>query len=232
MAMKDALASKYRRVQCSRMKEAGTCDNRRAYAVEPIERRVIENLQQHLRDPRAIERFVLTYHAERKRLAGAESGRRSGMEKRLGEVTRELDRSVTSLVKGLVPPEAIGPRITQLTAERKALESDLQAKSEDKIVALHPTALKHYLSAVDELAAQLIGRAADSSQESPKALRELVDSVVIHMRPGEPDIEIRGRLAALAGTTIFPQAKIVGLSLVAEERYTAKPQPLFSLWAA
>jgi site-specific DNA recombinase len=232
MAIKDARDSKYRRVQCSRMKEAGTCDNRRAYAVEPIERRVIEHLRTHLRDPRAIERFLTTYRAERKRLAIAEGSRRGAMERRLGEVKRELNRTISSLIKGLVPAEAIGPHITQLNAERKALEASLEAAVADKIVALHPAAIARYLAAVDDLAADLSVRAIDTTQESPKALRELIDSVLIHSRDGEPGVEIKGRLAALTQAEMFPQTKAVGLSMVAEVRYRQSPQSLFSLWAA
>jgi site-specific DNA recombinase len=209
MALKDAASSKYRRVQCSRMKEAGTCENRHAYAIEPIERRVLENLAQHLRDPRAIERFLLTYRAERKRLATSEAGRRAQAEKRLGEVKREIERSLQSMIKGLVPAEEIGPHVTQLSAEKKQLEAELAAGTAD-IVALHPTALTRYLAAVDDLAGMLAARALDGASESPKALRDLIACVIVHppVHTGDPPaIEIKGRLAALTGADLFAQAR-------------------------
>jgi site-specific DNA recombinase len=210
MALKDAAASKYRRIQCSRMKEAGTCDNRRAYAIAPIEARVLDNLAQHLRDPLAIERFLLTYRAERKRLATAQGGRRSAAERRLGEVTREIERAVDSMIKGQIPAETIGPHVTRLTQEKARLEAEL-ARPAETIVALHPTALARYLAAVDDLAATLGAGAIDSARESPKALRDLVDAVIIHP-PAHIDepagIEIRGRLAALAGPGLFPDTRI------------------------
>lgn len=191
----------------------GTCDNRRAYAVQSIERRVVENLQQHLRDPRAIERFLATYRAERKRLAAAESGRRAQAEKRLGEIRRDLDRSLNSLIKGIVPAEKIGPHITRLSEEEKRLESELAAKPDDTIVSLHPTAVRRYLAAVDELAAMLATRALDTAQESPKALRDLIDCVIVHPAEGEPALEIKGRLPALTGSDLFPQTKFGNVSL-------------------
>jgi site-specific DNA recombinase len=208
MALKDAASSKYRRVQCWRMKEAGTCDNRAAYAIEPIERRVLANLSAHLRDPRAIERFLLTYRAERKRLAETQAGRRSQAQKRLGEVSREIERALDSMIKGLVPAAAIGPRITQLTQEKQQLEGELSAAGPDPIVSLHPSALTRYLAAVDDLAGTLAAGAIDSTRESPKALRDLIDCVLVH--PPEhsdaaPGLEIRGRLAALTGADLFPQ---------------------------
>jgi site-specific DNA recombinase len=107
MALKDAAASRYRRVQCSRMKEAGTCENRHAYAIAPIEARVLANLAQNLRAPRLIEEYLLEPSANawhRPRPAAARKP-----ERRLGEVTREIERAVNSMIKGLVPAEAIGP---------------------------------------------------------------------------------------------------------------------------
>jgi site-specific DNA recombinase len=207
MALKDAAASKYRRIQCSRMKEAGTCDHRHAYAIEPIERRVLENLAFHLRDPRAIERFVATYRAERKRLAAGEAGRRARAEKRLGEVKREIARLVLAIAKGTALAEEIGPLVAELSDERKRLEAQLTAKETDAVVALHPGAVSRYLTAVDELAATLAARALDPTQESPKALRELIDCVMVHPAEGEPALEIKGRLAALVGVDLFPQTR-------------------------
>jgi site-specific DNA recombinase len=87
----------------------GTCENRHAYAITPIEARVLANLAQNLRAPRLIEEYLLEYRTERKRLASTQASRRSQAERRLGEVTREIERAVNSMIKGLVPAEAIGP---------------------------------------------------------------------------------------------------------------------------
>jgi site-specific DNA recombinase len=212
MALKDAANSRYRRVQCSRMKEAGTCANRHAYAVAPIEARVLENLKAHLRDPRAIERFLATYRAERKRLAAGAAGRRAAAERRLGEVTREIERAVQSMLKGQVPAETIGPHVTALSEEKKRLAAELAAQP-DTIMALHPTALARYLAAVDDLAATLAARALDTGRESPQVLRELIDCVIIHPATHideAPRLEIKGRLAALTGADLFPSGVIVG----------------------
>ena len=98
---------------------------------------MLDNLAQHLRDPRAIERFLLTYRAERKRLAATEADLRAQAEKRLGEVRREMERYLNSMIKGLVPAEEIGPHITALSEERKHLEAEL-TRAGDTIIALHP----------------------------------------------------------------------------------------------
>jgi site-specific DNA recombinase len=50
-----------RRVHCSRMKETGRCSNRRAYYLDKIERHVLAGLGGQLKDPRAIELFMVPY---------------------------------------------------------------------------------------------------------------------------------------------------------------------------
>lgn len=233
MALKDAAADPNRRVQCSRMREAGSCQNGHSYPIAAIERRVLDNLAAHLRDPRAIERFLLTYRAERKRLAAAESSRRSRTERRLGEVAREIERSVTSMIKGLVPAEAIGPHVTRLSEEKRQLEAAL-VQPADTIVALHPSALVRYLAAVDDLAGTLAAGAIDSARESPKALRELVEAVIVHPPAHKnegPRIEIKGRLGALTGAVLFPDASLGGIG-GSGGPIPAKAPPLFSIWAA
>lgn len=234
MALKDAAAAPNRRIECSRMREAGTCDNRHSYAIKPIERRVLENLGTHLRDPRAIERFLLTYRAERKRLAAASAGRRDSVERRMGEVTREIERALHSMIKGLVPAEAIGPHVTTLNMEKHQLEAEL-AQPADTIVALHPTALTRYLAAVDDLAETLATGPIDSARESPKALRELIDRVIVHPPAdgdGSPCLEIKGRLAALTGAALFPESRVGGIVGSGGLLHANPPAPLFSIWAA
>jgi site-specific DNA recombinase len=211
MALKDAAGSDNRRVQCWRMREAGTCQNGQSYMIDVIERRVLEKLQQHLRDPRAIERFLMTYRAERKRLAVSEAGRRAQSERRLGEVTREIERSLQSMIKGIIPAEAIGPHVTRLTDEKRQLEAELATQPEDTIVALHPTALARYLAAVDDLAGAIAAKSIDPTRESPKAFRDLIECVIVHPAANKdepPGLEIKGRLAALTGADLFPQAQL------------------------
>jgi hypothetical protein len=62
-------------------------------------------------------------------------------------------------------------------------------------------------------------RALNTTQESPKAVRELIDSVIIHPSAGDPDIAIKGRLAVLAGVDLLPQVKRVAGKLVAEDGF-------------
>ena len=212
--------SRGRRLYCSRMREGGRCTNGRAFYVDEIERRVLAGLEVQLKDPRAIERFLATYAEERKRLAAAAGAKRLRLEKRLGEVRRECDRAVNSLIKGMTPAEEIGPAITRLHEEKKALEAELSSmEAPANIVALHPRAINRYLAVTDDLATALSHRLVDGNEEIAKTLRELVISVTVTpAEKGPPGIEVKGRLAALTGADVFPHGRVVN-ALVAEEGF-------------
>ena len=214
MALKDAATSQHRRVECSRMREAGTCENRRAYPIRPIERRVLDNLAEHLRDPRAIERFLLTYRAERKRLAAATAGRRDHAERRLGRAYPR-DRARAPL-DDQGPGAGRGDRPARHRSQHREVPARGRARA----------AARHHRGAAPERADPLSRRSRgssrdasstsiDSARESPKALRELIECVAVHP-PGPSDegprLEIRGRLAALTGAGLFPDARLGGLA--------------------
>jgi site-specific DNA recombinase len=135
-------------------------------------------------------------------------------------VRRECDRAVNSLIKGMTPAEEIGPAITRLHEEKKALEAELSSmEAPANVVALHPGAINRYLAVVDDLATVLSHRLVDGNEEIAKALRELVISVTVTpAEKGPPRIEVKGRLAALTGADVFPHGRVVN-ALVAEEGF-------------
>jgi hypothetical protein len=145
--------AKGRRVYCARMHQGSACPNGRAFYLDEITRRVLSGLEEQLKDPRAIERFLKTYVEERKRLAAAEEAKRTRKESRLGEVKREFDRAFTSYVKGFASEEETAPLLATLREERKALEAELEAmEPPTNVVTLHPGTVKRYLEMVDDLA--------------------------------------------------------------------------------
>ena len=74
---------------------------------------------------------------------------------------------------------------------------------------LHPTAVEHYLAAIEDLAATLSYRAIHDGEEIAGALRELIAAIVIYPAGRhEPRIEVTGRLAKLTGADLFPQSSL------------------------
>jgi site-specific DNA recombinase len=215
------------RIQCSTYKESGSCINGRRVYLDDIEALAIKGLRQHLAHPVVITEFVDSYNAERKRLKKEAGTERTRVERRLGEIEREIKRIVDFIVKGTAT-DALIPRMNELEAERKTLTARLEtAKEADNVIALHPQALTRYKRAVVELAAEL-------KRGSPRefaTIRELVTAIIVHASPSRPGgagtkanaeddrsvrIDIKGRLAALCGNpALFPNMAMSGGTRVA-----------------
>jgi site-specific DNA recombinase len=84
-----------------------------------------------------------------------EKADRARIERRLGEIEREIKRIVDSIVKGMAT-DALIPRMYGLEAERTLLIARREdAKEAENVIAIHPKALDRYKSAVRELADEL-----------------------------------------------------------------------------
>jgi site-specific DNA recombinase len=217
------------RLQCSSYKESGSCNNSRRVYLDDIEALAIKGLRQHLVYPEVITEFVDAYNAERKRLKKEASTERTRIERRLGEIEREIKRIVDFIVKGMAT-DALIPRMNELEAERKTFAARLETTKEaDNVIALHPKAIDRYKRAVVELADEL----KRGSPAEFATIRELVTAIIVHASPSRPGgagtkanaeddrrvrIDIKGRLAALCNNpALFPNMAMSGGSLVAGE---------------
>lgn len=205
------------RVECSTHKESRTCGNGRVYVLERIETAVVGALRREMEDPRVIPVYVAEYNAERRRLAAGRASTRSRTEKRLADVTGELDRLTTWLVKGVIDGEREAPRIMALRSEEKELKAELAAGHGAGVVTLHPVAITRFREQLDGLAAAIGG-----SSEAAAALRTLVHRVTVE--PGYA-LELEGSLAAL--TENPTHHAVGGVKMVAGGRVA--PCPTFLL---
>lgn len=212
------------RIQCSAFHD-GACDNHRTFYLHHIERLVLDGLQKHLADPRAIAHFLKTYGAERRRLAAQADSRRATLERRQGEAARKLKRMVDAMLDSHAPVATFRDGIRDLETEKSAIETELEMlKAPANVVALHPAAVAHYLAAVKDLAAAVAVRASDSLIMT--GVRDLIESVIVKRTPaGQPlQVRIHGRLASLLGAPVFPEGSLSGVSVVAGARYSATPR--------
>ncbi|WFU19410.1 hypothetical protein [Bradyrhizobium sp. CB3481] len=142
----------------------------------------IKGLRQHLSSPEMIAAYVDAYNAERKRLKKEANAERTRMERRLGEIEREIKRIVDFIVKGTAT-DALIPRMNELEAERKTLAARLEeAKETDNVVTLHPKALDRYKRAVMELANEF----KHGTPTEFATVRELVTAIIVHASPSRP----------------------------------------------
>ena len=182
---------------CSRVRESGDCDNRRAYRLDRIEEAVLAGPCEELRHPAVIEAARRACADEWARLTKDRSRDKAQAERKLQDAKREAARLVDAIAKGETPAKVVGLRLFGLEAEIETQEKRLALAENASVVMLHPKAIATYLQGLDELQATL--SSSDASGACLK-LRELIDHIVVEPRekPGDQlRFEIRGRLTAL-----------------------------------
>jgi site-specific DNA recombinase len=212
------------RIRCSAANENGTCRDARTFYLETVENAVLAGLQAEMRDPRVIAEYVRAYHEERKRLAAQADAKRARLDRRLGELNREIARLVDAIAKGHGDPAVLGPRSTELNEERKRISIELTTSEKpSEVVSLHPAVLARYEEQLVELRNALSKGIRAGDSDAAEAIRELIETVTVfrdHSRPGGVTVEIAGRLNALLGEQAYPN-KVRGVwgKMVAEEGF-------------
>ncbi len=218
------------RLQCTAYRESGSCKNSRRVYLDDIEALAIKGLGQHLAHPVVLTEYVEAYNIERKRLKKEASNECARLERRLGEIEREMNRIVDSIVVAGMPPERFVARMQELEAEKNKVVAGLvSAEESDNVIALHPKALDRYKRAVVALADEL----KRGNPTEFATVRELVTAIIVHASPSRPGgagtkanaeddrsvrIDIRGRLAALCDNpALFPNIAMSGGTMVAGE---------------
>ena len=106
------------RINCTTMKESGSCDNRKVFYMDQIEKAVLSGLKQHLEAPGVLKAFVESYQQERERLASDRRRRRGELESKLEKTTRQLDRAWSDYETERLPTEITGARMRALLARQ------------------------------------------------------------------------------------------------------------------
>jgi hypothetical protein len=81
------------------------------FELASVESAVLSGLRKELQHPDLIAEYVRTYHAERQRLAAAANRNIIRLERRRGEIDREVSRLVDGIAKGLGDPQPLGDRM-------------------------------------------------------------------------------------------------------------------------
>jgi hypothetical protein len=127
-------------------------------------------------------------------------------------------------IKGVIGEDDARTRIAELKTQVLQAEVELTSLDEaPQTITLHPATLERYIETVDRLASVMAdhAQAADDRGALVPDFRALVHSVTVHPRAAREgfQVEVKGKLAALIGGDVFPQAKYSGGRVVAEERY-------------
>ena len=198
------------RIVCTRMHESGTCENRRYYYLDGVERRVIDGLRSKFGTRDAIAYFVEVYNAERKRASKTARRQSVDFERKLALAERDLKRAIDGMIRGTIS-EAEGDQvIPELRRQRDRVKAALaSAAKPPKVIELHPPSVEDYLRAIERLADYANGHLSKSDDELAKSLRRFIDSVTVMPAASgeEPEIKVAGGLASL----LPPEARRSGL---------------------
>jgi DNA invertase Pin-like site-specific DNA recombinase len=201
------------RITCTVARETSSCQNRRPYYLDTIERGVVAGLRDRLADKPALALYLRTYNEERRRIAAETSNDRDRLQRRLLEVERKRKRMVDQVVDGVITDEEAKARLPALRTEIARLKEELVVAAKPvQVFELHPTAIRDYLAAIDRLDLALERDRDGGSEESTQALRDLIECVVVHPKDaaGEIALTVNGQLARLIGGQPFPSLKISG----------------------
>jgi site-specific DNA recombinase len=213
------------RVQCSTYRESGSCTNSRMVNRSKIEAAVLDGLREVLKNADYFKVYLKTYNDERSRLARGAVKDRANLERRSGEIKRELDRLVESIVQGM-PADVVAPKARALEAEKASIASQLAAADDKrKTISIHPAAIKNYLKDVAAMREALDDEGAAERPELIAPLRRLIHSVVVHAEPGVKgfEVEIKGRLQELLSAPFLTRS--VGGGLVVAREGLEPPTP-------
>ena len=188
------------RLGCAGFRERGDCKNNRTTARRHVEQRVLAALQSHLADPEMLAEYVREFHAQIRLRAAEEGKQRTALERRLGEITRAIERIVDQVVDGSAS-KALISRLSAMESEQEELQgrlTDMDDKAEP--IARHPAPAKKYRRICSDLQAHLEqvdrGAAADTLIEK---VRDLIARVDVHPRTSREPVELQlhGLLAEL-----------------------------------
>jgi site-specific DNA recombinase len=180
------------------MIETGLCDNRRTVGLEAVENLVIRGLEEHLASPDLIAEYVREYHRAWTSLRDSTAQQRADLTKRLANLKREIKRAVAAIMEN-PRSKAIQDELRELEGQRDEIEAALAKLEPPPVIELHPNVGEVYRRKVRDLRVALEAADDDNRSEAYRAIRELVEKIVI--RPSGPrrpvEIEIHGQLATL-----------------------------------
>jgi site-specific DNA recombinase len=208
------------RIVCTRMREASSCSNRRAYYLDDIERTVIGGLRAELGTREAVAYFVRCYNEERRRRASGGQTRRQALERELAAVDRQVERAVKAVIDGRITEAEAAAHLPALRGRRAALVAELEALgSPATVVALRPVAVDRYIADLEHLEEMVNAGLAQGIDAAANAIRGMIETVTVEPAPrGQaPDIIVRGELGGLLGLDPFETGRHSGGQLVAEE---------------
>jgi chromosome segregation ATPase len=143
--------------------------------------------------PAAYKEFVSEFNRELNRLGASEDQERTRLNKKLGNIDRDLARLIDAIKSG-IPGAAVKDEISALELHKTELKNKLEVVPAQQ-ARLHPRLADVYRNKVANLVEAL--NAPDTVADAAEAIRSLIEAIRLLPEEGELKIEIYGELAAL-----------------------------------
>jgi site-specific DNA recombinase len=201
------------RIVCTRMIESKTCENRRRYYLDEIERVVVGGLRAELGTREAVSYYVRCYNEERRRASAGGANARLELQRRLATVDRQIATAVQAVIEDRITREEADVHLPALRARRAELAAQLaMLEAPPAVIRLQPTAVDNYLRDLARLEEVVNADLAEGDEGAAKVIRSLIQTVTIMPteRGRAPGIIVRGRLESLLGSGSFTECATVG----------------------
>ncbi len=184
------------RFACSAHREKGSCTNNRMVAADRVERRVLDGVRDLLLTPEIVEAAMRAYESKLAASTTAALRTHANLEGELSNVKRRIDLALDLYERETINLETFKVRMEGLESKRDELVAKLRDCEPPASFTIHPRAIDHYRTLVDQLHVVL---AEDDAQGVREGFQGLLDKVVFTpaSERGEFDLELVGRLAAL-----------------------------------
>jgi site-specific DNA recombinase len=113
------------RIVCTRMIESKTCDNRRRYYLDEIERMVIGGLRGELGTREAVAYYVRCYNEERRRASAGEANAQLELQGKLVTIDQQIARAVQAVIEDRITRDEADVHLPGLRARRAELVAQL-----------------------------------------------------------------------------------------------------------
>jgi site-specific DNA recombinase len=208
------------RVACASAHGHSACQHRKSYDLAVLESAVLDQMREHLTDPRMITEAARGFHDQWAEDNKRKRAEQSDVQRQIRNLQVKIDRIVDAIENSDLPVKGLVEKMNRYELERVGLAERLRLmEAESNVIDIHPRALAVYAENIEKLHKAFAQ--GEQTAANRTAFRNVVDSVVIHQTPKRARYEfsVYGRLGALLGVDLFPTLRTA--SQMIEEQSSA-----------
>ena len=211
------------RLRCSAHTNSGTCPDPKQFYLDEVEEFVIDTLAKEMTTPDQIYAYATAYMEKLKDELKTENARRTRIEARLGDISRQCERLMDWALEGIGDEREHLRKVKELGEERDQLEQELERLPQAVNVVVLPSAIQSFANKLRSSRAKLhmALHLLDDMGELSRLIREIIDTITLHKDDdGSLVIEVESWLEPFLQNKTTPDKAATSsgaVTLVAEE---------------